>query len=176
LTAPGQGRKSREQSALTLCPYCFSTVRASSIAKSPASWRQSVSNRHFRDCRQKRHVFWHVIDHHRHAFSVSHPALAPASSLLLTSAPLCRSGYRSDCGTEADRLARRNTFSTPVRFMCSTSARDYLSVNRTHTGQANRPKGPQAVGRPWPREREGRPFSTCALAFSESGRRLDSSI
>ena len=26
----------------------------------------------------------------------------------------------------------------------------------------------QAVGRPWPREREGRPFSTCALAFSES--------
>src|SRR5262249_47770043 len=28
--------------------------------------------------------------------------------------------------------------------------------------------GKQAVGRPWPREREGRPFSTCALAFSES--------
>lgn len=28
--------------------------------------------------------------------------------------------------------------------------------------------GTQAVGRPWPREREGRPFSTCALAFSES--------
>ena len=28
--------------------------------------------------------------------------------------------------------------------------------------------GIQAVGRPWPREREGRPFSTCALAFSES--------
>jgi hypothetical protein len=28
--------------------------------------------------------------------------------------------------------------------------------------------GVQAVGRPWPREREGRPFSTCALAFSES--------
>jgi len=28
--------------------------------------------------------------------------------------------------------------------------------------------GEQAVGRPWPREREGRPFSTCALAFSES--------
>jgi hypothetical protein len=26
----------------------------------------------------------------------------------------------------------------------------------------------QAVGQPWPREREGRPFSTCALAFSES--------
>ncbi|HEX5078275.1 MAG TPA: hypothetical protein VFV80_03935 [Geminicoccaceae bacterium] len=26
----------------------------------------------------------------------------------------------------------------------------------------------QARGRPWPREREGRPFSTCALAFSES--------
>ena len=26
----------------------------------------------------------------------------------------------------------------------------------------------QAAGRPWPREREGRPFSTCALAFSES--------
>ena len=25
-----------------------------------------------------------------------------------------------------------------------------------------------AAGRPWPREREGRPFSTCALAFSES--------
>ena len=23
-------------------------------------------------------------------------------------------------------------------------------------------------GQPWPREREGRPFSTCALAFSES--------
>jgi len=26
----------------------------------------------------------------------------------------------------------------------------------------------EATGRPWPREREGRPFSTCALAFSES--------
>ena len=28
--------------------------------------------------------------------------------------------------------------------------------------------GIQAVGMPWPREREGRSFSTCALAFSES--------
>ncbi len=28
--------------------------------------------------------------------------------------------------------------------------------------------GVEAQGRPWPREREGRPFSTCALAFSES--------
>ncbi len=28
--------------------------------------------------------------------------------------------------------------------------------------------GVQAVGQPWPRERERRPFSTCALAFSES--------
>lgn len=28
--------------------------------------------------------------------------------------------------------------------------------------------GRQAAGQPWPREREGRPFSTCALAFSES--------
>jgi len=28
--------------------------------------------------------------------------------------------------------------------------------------------GVQAAGRPWPKEREGRPFSTCALAFSES--------
>jgi hypothetical protein len=28
--------------------------------------------------------------------------------------------------------------------------------------------GVDAAGRPWPREREGRPFSTCALAFSES--------
>lgn len=28
--------------------------------------------------------------------------------------------------------------------------------------------GIEAVGRPWAREREGRPFSTCALAFSES--------
>ena len=28
--------------------------------------------------------------------------------------------------------------------------------------------GTQAVGRAWAREREGRPFSTCALAFSES--------
>ena len=28
--------------------------------------------------------------------------------------------------------------------------------------------GTDAAGRPWPREREGRPFSTCALAFSES--------
>lgn len=28
--------------------------------------------------------------------------------------------------------------------------------------------GVQAAGQPWPREREGRPFSTCALAFSES--------
>ena len=28
--------------------------------------------------------------------------------------------------------------------------------------------GIQAAGQPWPRMREGRPFSTCALAFSES--------
>jgi len=28
--------------------------------------------------------------------------------------------------------------------------------------------GEQAAGRPWAREREGQPFSTCALAFSES--------
>src|SRR3984893_1556105 len=28
--------------------------------------------------------------------------------------------------------------------------------------------GIEASGRPWAREREGRPFSTCALAFSES--------
>ena len=28
--------------------------------------------------------------------------------------------------------------------------------------------GNQATGRAWPRQREGRPFSTCALAFSES--------
>jgi hypothetical protein len=28
--------------------------------------------------------------------------------------------------------------------------------------------GVDATGKPWPREREGRPFSTCALAFSES--------
>ncbi len=28
--------------------------------------------------------------------------------------------------------------------------------------------GDQASGQAWPREREGRPFSTCALAFSES--------
>ena len=28
--------------------------------------------------------------------------------------------------------------------------------------------GIAAKGRPWPRQREGRPFSTCALAFSES--------
>lgn len=28
--------------------------------------------------------------------------------------------------------------------------------------------GIAAAGNPWPREREGRPFSTCALAFSES--------
>jgi hypothetical protein len=28
--------------------------------------------------------------------------------------------------------------------------------------------GKQAKGQPWKREREGRPFSTCALAFSES--------
>ncbi|HYB09059.1 MAG TPA: hypothetical protein VEJ16_05260 [Alphaproteobacteria bacterium] len=28
--------------------------------------------------------------------------------------------------------------------------------------------GVEAAGQPWPKEREGRPFSTCALAFSES--------
>jgi hypothetical protein len=28
--------------------------------------------------------------------------------------------------------------------------------------------GVEATGKAWPREREGRPFSTCALAFSES--------
>jgi hypothetical protein len=28
--------------------------------------------------------------------------------------------------------------------------------------------GVEAAGRPWKRQREGRPFSTCALAFSES--------
>ncbi|MGE0260465.1 MAG: hypothetical protein AB7T18_17100, partial [Alphaproteobacteria bacterium] len=28
--------------------------------------------------------------------------------------------------------------------------------------------GVDAAGKPWPLQREGRPFSTCALAFSES--------
>jgi hypothetical protein len=28
--------------------------------------------------------------------------------------------------------------------------------------------GIEATGQPWPKEREGKPFSTCALAFSES--------
>ncbi len=28
--------------------------------------------------------------------------------------------------------------------------------------------GIEAAGQPWPRQREGKPFSTCALAFSES--------
>ncbi len=36
-----------------------------------------------------------------------------------------------------------------------------LGARLTHNGV-------QAIGQPWPREREGRPFSTCALAFSES--------
>ena len=36
-----------------------------------------------------------------------------------------------------------------------------LGARLTHNGV-------QAAGRPWPREREGRPFSTCARAFSES--------
>jgi hypothetical protein len=36
-----------------------------------------------------------------------------------------------------------------------------LGARLTHNGV-------EAAGRPWPREREGRPFSTCALAFSES--------
>jgi hypothetical protein len=36
-----------------------------------------------------------------------------------------------------------------------------LGARLTHNGVA-------ASGRPWPRQREGRPFSTCALAFSES--------
>jgi hypothetical protein len=36
-----------------------------------------------------------------------------------------------------------------------------LGARLTHNGV-------QAMGSPWKREREGRPFSTCALAFSES--------
>ena len=36
--------------------------------------------------------------------------------------------------------------------------------------------GNQARGTPWKREREGRPFSTCALAFSESWTRRASSL
>ena len=36
-----------------------------------------------------------------------------------------------------------------------------LGVRLTRNGVA-------AAGQPWPREREGKPFSTCALAFSES--------
>ena len=36
-----------------------------------------------------------------------------------------------------------------------------LGARLTHNGVG-------AAGRPWPRERESRPFSTCALAFSES--------
>ena len=28
--------------------------------------------------------------------------------------------------------------------------------------------GEEAAGKPWPLQREGRPFSTCALSFSES--------
>jgi hypothetical protein len=36
-----------------------------------------------------------------------------------------------------------------------------LAARLTHNGV-------QAAGQPWPRERESHPFSTCALAFSES--------
>jgi hypothetical protein len=36
-----------------------------------------------------------------------------------------------------------------------------LGARLTHNGVA-------AAGKPWPLQREGRPFSTCALAFSES--------
>ena len=36
-----------------------------------------------------------------------------------------------------------------------------LGARLTHNGR-------EAAGSPWPREREGRAFSTCALAFSES--------
>ena len=36
-----------------------------------------------------------------------------------------------------------------------------LAARLTHNGV-------QASGQPWPRDREGQPFSTCALAFSES--------
>jgi hypothetical protein len=36
-----------------------------------------------------------------------------------------------------------------------------LAARLTHNGI-------QAAGRPWRRERDGRPFSTSALAFSES--------
>ena len=36
-----------------------------------------------------------------------------------------------------------------------------LGARLTHNGI-------EAAGQAWPREREGRPFSTCALAFSES--------
>lgn len=36
-----------------------------------------------------------------------------------------------------------------------------LGARLTHNGV-------EATGQPWPRERESRPFSTCALAFSES--------
>jgi hypothetical protein len=36
-----------------------------------------------------------------------------------------------------------------------------LGARLTHNGQ-------HAIGQAWPREREGQPFSTCAVAFSES--------
>ena len=39
---------------------------------------------------------------------------------------------------------------------------------RTTMGARLTINGNQARGTPWKREREGRPFSTCALAFSES--------
>ena len=52
----------------------------------------------------------------------------------------------------------------------ATALREWtpLAEQGDAAAQFNQGVGIEATGRPWPREREARPFSTCALAFSES--------
>ena len=63
---------------------------------------------------------------------------------------------------------------TPVEATVSRGGADYDIGTGLTLGPGGgerrhvRLNGVEAKGRPWPRDREGRPFSTCALAFSES--------
>ena len=90
-----------------------------------------------------------------------------------------KSGDPSHCGTE--RVVSMDDEITLTWYECG----DPLLIHTQPDAEPGRPygvctvlvpalgarlsrNGVEAAGQPWPTEREGRPFSTCALAFSES--------
>ena len=97
----------------------------------------------------------------------------------VTDAEFCKSGDMRDFWTE-HVVARDETYAL-TWYDCGDPLLIHTQPNEppdrpygvctvlVPTGGARLTRnGVEATGRPWPTEREGRPFSTCALAFSES--------